>query len=285
MSNEILVDWHALEPKARMELALRSTGPFFVTGDDNLQVSALASTTNTSLMITGRFMQLDGEVTAFQHSFFANSNRTLTTIVKGLGNGWILNLTITTPTGTPAIGQCWVRVQVIRGLESSGIVLATLASGYVTAVQPVSFPGGPPKGTLDGPGNIRVVTGTNPAIGAEISETVPAGAHWRLFGCLLTLATGPTVANRTVLIIIDDGAAEAMRATAAGAQAASATTIYSFGSFGTNLGPTGGCVASLFPDVITMLPGWRLRTTTAGFQADDDYSAPALYIEEWLQGA
>lgn len=284
MANNDFVDWRSLDPKERIELAQRSTGPFFVTGEDGIELAALNSATGVTLTLAGRFMQLNGEVTSFNHSLTPTTDRTLTSKFRALGDGWILNFNVVATAGAPTIGQCWARVNILRGDGGATTLLGTLVSGYVTAVQTIAFPGGRARGTLDSPGAIRVITGTNPAAGAEISETVPTGARWRIQNIWTTLVTNATVANRFPVLVIDDGATEYYRASPSSSLPASQT-----GWWMGSAAPFGGATATnvfawALPPSLTLLAGHRIRTATSSLQAADDWAAPILNVEEWLQG-
>jgi hypothetical protein len=82
-----------------------------------------------------------------------------------------------------------------------------LLQGYVTDTSRLSFPGSPIRSSIEGPGVLRSITGTNPAANAEISETVPTNARWRVHAIRFTLVTDANVANREVALTLDDGAA------------------------------------------------------------------------------
>lgn len=131
-------------------------------------------------------------------------------------------------------------------------------------------------------GAIRSVSGRDPAAGAEISITVPAGAVWRVLGLRFELVTDATAADRQVDLLIDDGANTLLRIEPPAVQAASLTRGY-------NCGP--GLPARtvltsqfLMPlPVDTLLAGeWRIRTVTANLQAADNFGAVYLWVEEWL---
>lgn len=133
----------------------------------------------------------------------------------------------------------------------------------------------------DGPGTIRSITGTDPAAGAEISETVPADARWRLMGVGLTLVTDATAANREVRLVIDDGTTIIAEIPAGVTQVASETRRYSFGAgFPRGAGAQSLNVIAPLPPVV-LGAGYRVRTLTTNLQAGDNYGAPQLLVEEW----
>jgi hypothetical protein len=132
---------------------------------------------------------------------------------------------------------------------------------------------------------LRVFTGTNPAAGAEISETVPAGKWWEVITVSVSLVQGLTQTPQPILVI-DDGAttlAEFFGASAA--QAASTTCRYTWGahlplSAIVGAGANGRATAPL-PSGLVLPAGSRVRTSTLGIGAATDYGAPVLYVVEY----
>jgi len=135
------------------------------------------------------------------------------------------------------------------------------------------------------PGRLRSVSGVDPAAGAEVSITVPAGAVWRVLGLRFVLTTDATAVNRQTDLVIDDGANTLLRIEPPAAQGASGTRGY-------NYGPGLPARAVLTAEFIAPLPvdtllagGWRLRTVTGQLQAADNYNSVQLWVEEWLAPA
>jgi hypothetical protein len=279
-------NFHALDLAQRLDFSLRSPAPFFVTGEDALELAVLNAAASVVVTIAGRFMQLDGQVTSFQHALTPATDRTLSSVVRSLGDGWILNLTVFASSGSPLIGQTWARVRVLRGLTGATVVLGTLVSGYVTAVQGIAFPGGQVRGTLEGRGVIRSIAGTDPAAGAEVSETVPTGARWRFLAMHVVLVTDATVASRRPRLRVTDGTNDLTRLNASSSVAASGTGRFTFGG-GLGFLDTGnaGGIPSGTPDPLWLLGGFTVGTITDSFQAGDNYGAPQLLVEEFLEGA
>ncbi len=124
-------------------------------------------------------------------------------------------------------------------------------------------------------------TGTNPAAGSEISETMTQ-TEKNLYAVRFRLVTSATVATRTVNVIIDDGTNILWQKVAGATQTASLTRDYLFvappytdgAAFDAN-----GLLVMTLPN-IPLLPGFRFRTTTTNIQAGDDFAAPLLFVQE-----
>jgi len=258
---------------------------FPLTGAAALQVSSWNMLASVRLTIRGYTRDVTDRVTPFEFAHVPTSDRAITSTIHPLPEGELLNATVFVTGAAPITGQTFVRLQLLRGRETSSVVLGTLAAGYVTAVQPLAFPGSGVKSSLKRPGALRAITGTDPAAGVEISETVPTGARWRPLAIRFALVTDATVANRESLLTFDDGATVFATSPPQGAQTASTTFTHNW------LDTTTPRIALLSLVLNTPLPrldllaAARVRTVTTNLQAGDNYGAPQLLVEEWLEGA
>lgn len=130
-------------------------------------------------------------------------------------------------------------------------------------------------------GRIRPITGTDPDAGTEISETVPARRRWRLLTINFSLVTDVTVADRYVRLIIDDGTTVLYISSAIAAHVASLTRNHSYGVNGQTHDVTYNTFNTSLPDLI-LISGFRIRTATQDLQAADNFTAPQMLVEEWI---
>ncbi len=130
-------------------------------------------------------------------------------------------------------------------------------------------------------GDIRSITGADPAAGDEITITVPTRRRWRIHAIHITLITDATVADRQIIFWIDDGASVLYRYTLTTIQTASLTNLYSFAPSSTpEIATTTKIVV---PIPMFVLPaGCRIQTLTTNIQAGDNYNAPQILVEEWI---
>lgn len=262
-----------------------SPSGFYVAGEDNLRVSSLNSAAAVRLNCSGRIRGSDGVIRPFSVDHVPNTDRTIASTITPIGSGWILNLRLVASAGTPRIGQTWAIVELVRGFTGASMVVGSLASDYVTQHQPISWPGSPVRGSLEGPGFIRSIAGTNPAANVEWSETVPAGARWQIVALSNVLVTDATVANRFPQLIIDDGAANVYQSDPAAAHAASITRIYNAGQGTARLDSVSNSPHWPLPNDTPMAAGFRIRSFVTNIQAGDNWGAPQLLVREWLEGA
>lgn len=271
-------------PSAHKGPVLAPNG-LYVEGDDYLLISSLNAVSNVRITIGGRMITPAGRPQPFRDSHVATADRVAATSTLRLGEGYLVELTAIVEGASPRLGQTFVRVDLVRGDGPGRNVHATLIQGPITAFLRAAWPGTPVQTTVGLPGAIRSVTGTDPAAGAEILETVPTGARWRLITFAAVLTTDATVATREGQLLIDDGSTVVFRSPASNNHVASSAITYSAAASSAAMGTSAGVRGvGLHPEIL--LPaGFRIRTNTINLQAGDNWAAPQLLVEEWLEGA
>jgi len=131
-------------------------------------------------------------------------------------------------------------------------------------------------------GRIRFITGTDPAAGAEISETVPTNAIWELISMRFSMACSADVANRYVGISFDNGTTSYFIQDSNYTAAATYTPSYCASQVQIRSGEA--VVSGHIPIPIKnrLKAGYRIRTATTGLQAADNFGAPSFVVREWL---
>jgi len=176
-------------------------------------------------------------------------------------------------------GACYVKVS----LRAEGNKIATLMQGYITDAASVFFPGGENTSPIEGPGLIRSITGTDPAAGAEISETVPTGARWRLLSLTASFIASATAANRIARLAITDGTSILCYLQSGTAITANQNTNNTWSANGIR---NTGSPNSYEGDGISeyRLPaGYKITTATQNIDTGDNWGAPQMLVEEWIQ--
>lgn len=135
-------------------------------------------------------------------------------------------------------------------------------------------------------GRIRIVPGTGPAAGADISSPVPNGVIWWLKGALFTLTTSAAAGSRVVHVRIFDGSLRIRWWASVNSQGPSTTRGYRLLPYGYQPALYSGSLGSIDfiamdTSPLLMLPGWIFETATEGLDAGDQYSAPSFEVEEW----
>lgn len=257
----------------------------YLTGEDSLRVSVLNAAAGVRMQVSGRILTTRGTIVDYSHDFAPSTDRTIATLTRPIGEGWLLEATVRAIAGSPQIGQSYAIVSIVRGATGNVIDLSTLAAGYVTAVQRLAWPASGVSNSLDGGGALRSITGAVPAAGAEIAETVPTGARWELITFCAQLVTSATVGNRTPQLTIDDGALLFYRFAGAPAQVASTTFRRQWfaGAAGAAVDANNNQLMAL-PIGIRLGSGYRLRTVTAGIDGTDQWSLIQYLVREWIEG-
>lgn len=170
-------------------------------------------------------------------------------------------------------------------LQMSGFDIAVLCAGYVSEDYSVNYPFGKIEGPTEGPGLMRSITGTNPAAGAEVIQSVPANTMWRLHAITVTLVTDATAVNRVVKWRKKGNTAEYFRIPHGVLHGGSTTGQYTLAMIGSERTAFGN--TSVQTDILQnrMSPADTVETITDNLQAGDDYGAPQLLIEQWASEA
>jgi hypothetical protein len=199
-----------------------------------------------------------------------------------LTEGWLLSLIVNPEDGNIKSGEVWFRILTTRGYPPFMLAGEALVAGYATRRALLCWPGSGNQSSTEGNGNLREIVGTDPSAGAEINEAVPTGALWRPLAMRFTLVTNATAGNREVHLLIDDGTNAHYNLSAGTNQVASTTWTYTIGAHAQSGLKGTDTVAIPIPPGILLEAGHRLRTSTTGLLAGDDYSAPNMLVEEWL---
>jgi hypothetical protein len=259
--------------------------PVYLTGEDNLRVTAYSNTANVTLAITGRILRPNNEPTPIADSVAPGATRTATTKIVPLSEGWLLGLSIAAGAGVTALGATWIAVDLVRGTGANAQLVQSLGFGWINLRSGFVWPAGAYLQSTDGPGVLRSITGSTPSAGADISETVPTGARWELISLRAQLTTSATVANRVPLLLLDDGANAWFAGSAVATQAASLVWRYTWFQGAAPIAAIVGTDVPLQVPINNRLAaGSRIRTSTTAIAAGDQWTAPQYLVREFLEG-
>jgi hypothetical protein len=235
------------------------------------------------LAIQGRRLNDRGEIVAITATHTPNSDRTTVTSVIPLGKGALLNLAVVAESGTPLFGQTFVMLQLIRGLTGPVVVLGALLQGFVTSTQILAWPGSPLQHSFEGQGVARVITGTLPAAGAEISETVPTGARWELVKFSTQFTCSAAAATRQIALRIADASGNAQFLSPSVTNLTANQVAPHAWAQGTALSALLENITALMglPMRLVLPAGASIQTRTTAMQAGDQFLAPIYTVLEW----
>ncbi len=255
----------------------------YLTGEDNLRLTTFGSLAGAAVAIEGRIILPGGRIVPFAERHVASTDRTAATSTHGLGEGLLTNVQLRLSAGSGGLGRVFGVLEVVRGLGGGVQPLATLIQGYITTNGRRAWPGSPIEGGVNDRGWLRTFQGTDPAANVEISETVPTNTRWSIWSFVAQLVADANVANRTVTLIIDDGANTIWQMDASAAQTAGQTRIYEAFNLGTAADLVGSTFRIPAPFPIVLPAGARIRTSTANRQVGDNWGAPLIVVEEWIE--
>jgi hypothetical protein len=264
---------------------LLSPFQFLTDGDEHLQLDAWNSQVGAVIALVGRAFDVKGGFIKFEHSLRPLSDRTLSREQFLLGPGALVNLSLFLSSGFSEIGQTFVRLTLIKGTGASAKTIGTLCQGYITAFQHLGFPGSAMRTSTEIPVVPRVITGTDPAAGVAISESVPSGAIWEPLSIAALLVTDATVATRRPVLTVGDAFTLYGALTASDVATASQTKRFTWavGAPMSAAGAGGINVHQALPAGLFMDSAHVIRITAENLQAADDFGAPTFIVREFLR--
>lgn len=257
---------------------------FYFAAEDNLRLTVYNAAAGVTVELRGRFLPLGGRTARdVSRILTPATDRSASTLTLAMEEGWLIDAQVVILAGTPKRGDTYALLSLVRGLASSGYDAAMIAGSYVTAAERLAFPAAGVRGPLEGPGRIRSITGTDPAVNTEIIETVPTGARWRFIALRAPLVTDATVANRNAMLVFDDGANIYAGTVGQFNQGASLSFTYHFSGIGFQGAQSSITVVVGAPTNIILPAGHRIRTLTGNLQLTDNWGPPQYVVEEWIE--
>jgi len=244
---------------------------------DILRVDARGSVSPApTLRVVVRIQKPNGDVVTLEFIATVSTDRTASQTdrrVEKVYEGEIVSACIFVQSGTtPKRGVVYASLEL---QTQDNIAQVYLCSGYVADREFPTYPYLVPPGPTGGRGNIRSITGTNPAAGVEMSEAVPTNAMWRLIS-LRVVIVGGAVAF-TPEFQVTDGTTDKWRSPPITVTAAT-TEVMVLAEHGAFL--EGSTSFFAFPRDFYLPEAYVVRT--ANITVDDDYGAPEFVVEEWL---
>jgi hypothetical protein len=255
----------------------------YISPNEQLVVDSWAYMGQQPLWIKLRVLRPGGYVDTSYYQHQPNADRSRATTYHDLAEGHLLTAMVLATGLLYKRGQCFVNVGLQRGEGAVGIYHHQLIAGYVTSCSALVWPWAQIQSSVEGPGLIRRDAWTDPAAGAEISVTVPAGARWRLHSIRFVFVTDATALNREVDLVIDDGATTLLIIEPPALQGAGGTRGYNYGADFPSLNALTQEFLIPLPVGLILIAGYRLRTVTVNLQAGDNYGAPQVMFEEWIE--
>lgn len=255
----------------------------YVTQNQTLSIQAWNSGLDVTLKVTMLLLLPDGTTSLNMWNLLLTTDRQKNTLNVPLTEGFLLYFAVygaTVPYGNRTFAAC--KINTSSG--NSTITIQELVAGYINKGNFLSWPGNVAMNMADGPGALISITGTTPAAAAEISETVPSGAIWRIKSFWFKLTTSAVVNARIPHVIIDDGVNVLLDLPASSSQVAAQTITYLLADGVASSNGVDGVLEIKMPFDLRLMAGYRIRTLTTSLSAGDQYTAPQYLVTEWLFG-
>lgn len=258
-------------------------GAQYVTIDDLIRVEFTSSLVPSTMRFSARVLDVKAGIVYYQQNVATSAARSPVVEVFENIEGFLLGFQCVLISGAAGGNWNYASVGFSRGSVSASRLFQVLAAGYFDLATPLFWPGGIYRWQTEGRGFMRVVTGSDPGVGASFTEPVPENARWRLVGTDITLVTDANPANRRFILEIERGAVRLTGSVSALAQTASQTVVYNVGHWGESTLNFGGRVKVNWPEHAIMSADDVLVGLATNFQAGDNFGAPVYFVEEWFE--
>jgi hypothetical protein len=254
----------------------------YIDQNDQLVVQVYTSVANPTVALEVRLLLPNGTIQVMEFTLGAIAARSLTGFAFSLAPGFLLSVSAMTNGPTLPRGQCYVRGAISRQAVGAQRFSLVLFADYLCNTQGLTWPPGDVSPMFAGLGNIRSITGTAPAAGAEISEAVAANSIWQLLSFRFGFTASAAAGNRNIELVIDDGVNQLFHENALITVVANGTGSFNYGPNLTRSIATVANSQSQYPQGMFLAAGFRIRTITNGLLAGDQYTAPQYLVMEWF---
>lgn len=255
----------------------------YITPADTLFMTLWSLLASQIVQISSRIILPDGTISFNVWQYITLGNRQNERATFNLPEGFLISLNVIALGSGLQRGSLFVAVQIQRGAFGNFLLGQTLCQGYVTQQSNVFYPGAQNGYAFEGHGRIRTIVGTTPGPTSEISETVPAGAIWRLMTFNFSILTSAVAGNRECALQVTDGLNVYVQMNPAALTAPSNGVNFHYGdgmAFTSNINND---LNAPIPRELYLTAGLIIKTHTTSIGAGDQYTAPTYMVEEWLQ--
>jgi hypothetical protein len=279
-------------PRATAEAPfLTASAQLPLTGEDALRVNIVNRQLNAQIVLSGRYALAGSDtIHALADRFTPTSDGQESQHTVPVGAALLLNLHVRSSKVIMQPGECWARVEVVRGTGADS-VLGVLLAGYIGSWGGLSWPGTPLRTPHDGTGYVHVEQDLGPAAGANPIVTMPLGARWRVIaaGAVLTTSAAAGTRRPYLRFRLNVGlgtVATVWQGPSSLPQPASTAVFHTWGAgmpgtadpnalIGLGSIPTGLQLMTLDD------PDSAIDVNTVGIQAGDQWGVFSVLLEEW----
>jgi hypothetical protein len=251
--------------------------------NDWLTLQAWTSISGLELRLFLRVLRADGQIIQCAYDYWPQplpaTNAWTVNVPEGFLLGGFVGVGGTCPTG-----GCYIRLNLGAGSWGGAGPAQVLLKGYVPTNGPLSWPYPRHQNPVEGPGRLRRIKGTDPGPGNIIMEYVPSGTRWKLISLFCTFTTSATAGNRAVYLYFLDSLGLWLAVPPGVLQPASSVAYYTWSIGVQNYTPAVALYYAMpLPADLYLQAGADIMVAASGMQAGDDFSAPQLLVEEWVE--
>lgn len=258
-------------------------GELYITQDDGFTIRFASSQVGTTLRLLARVLVVGEGVKYWQQTVTV-------TLLRGLEQrefvgleGFLLGFIVDLPEPLAQGSWAFAAVELTRGIGTPIHDFQALAHGYVTAANPLIWPGGLYPDPTAFRGTPTLFNIGDPAAGANVVDDVPSGARWRIQSATMRLVTSVTVANRRMVLEFQRSTGQVLaRAVGADTVPASQTAEFSFAPYGFDAASRDGFRLVAIPSEFILDQTDVIATAVVNLQAGDQISMIRLSVEEWF---
>jgi hypothetical protein len=250
----------------------------YITPQDVLVIRSRNSVGGQVLTITARILNPSGQEIVSQWTHTPNGSRSLKVEAFPLVYGYLLGVSVSVSVSTTRRGQTYVALSLGVGSALTFVEMQTLIAHYVTAFQPIGWPGVAFEAPTSGRGFVFRANQT-PALGSPAQFTVPTAALWHILSVSCSLVASATVANRLATLSVDLGLFIQDITQSETVQTASTTIVYHYAA---GIGPLTRVQSTEnvgFGQELWLKGGDVLLVDWNNLQANDQADASLMYEE------
>ena len=239
-----------------------------VSPKDTLRCSVWSKGASYDLYVRYVLMLDDGTVVPGMQFINQGGGFNKATANYKMTDGWLLSVALLNSFSGYA-GFSYAVAELVREEDGTNYGQIALVQGLTSQVRQLTWPGFNPGGSMDFSERIDQITSSGSA-GAQLTITLPVGSLNEIMSLRISHATSSTVANRRMVLIIDDGTDTGIiwRKASGDVQTASSTRQYYWGR---GEGPFVVPLTSLYHPLplIKVRGGFRIRTAVENRQGND----------------
>lgn len=265
---------------------LTANAQFATTGEDSLRLNVVNANPGATVELSARYvLSSDATVHALGQTFRPTSDGLQSTLLIPLPACTLLNLAVVATGAVVSPGQCFVRVEVVRGTTGAVSVVGVLMAGYVGSWGGLGWPGMPLINPWDGAGYVHVeaVSGT---VGSSPRITLPIASRWRILAAFAVLVTSGVAGVRRIYFRLVHTNTLVWQSPSSLTQPAGQAVGHSWGAGQSWLADPGGLQGSggIPADAVITTqgtPNGFVELLVVGMDAADTWQGLSVLVEEW----